>query len=71
MVSAPLLPKCTFTQNVFQGRSWGMVTLWLCHLNLIKLFIMINQVAAGVFFLIITVQSLIIAGRIQECSKQF
>ena len=69
MVSAPLLPKYTFTQNVF--RSWGMVTLWLCHLNLIKLFTINNQVAAGVLVLITAVQSLIIAGRIQQCSKQF
>ena len=48
-------------RTFFQGRSSGVVTLWFCHLNLIKLFIMIIQVAAGVPVLIITVQSLIIA----------
>ena len=52
--------------SCFQDRSWGLVTLCLCHLNLIKLFIMISQVATGILVLIIMVQSLIIADRIQN-----
>ena len=53
-------------RTCFQDRSWGLVSLWLCHLNLIKLIIMISQVATGILVLIIIVQSPITADRIQN-----